>query len=238
MNSGCRPCVNPTMMEKIIVVAPTTAVPISTGFAVALKVLPAPSFSSSRSFALSNCGSNPYVLRSSWLMPGTCSISDSSKTDCALSVTGPYESTAIVTGPMPRNPNATSPNANTAGAIISVPKPVVLIRNPVAISAMIDMPSQYALKFPATKPDRILSDAPPSRDEVTTSCTCADFTEVNTFTSSGMIAPASVPQVITAESFHHRLPSPSVGSSIRDTTNVSATETSDVSQTSDVSGAS
>ena len=28
------------MIEKIIVVAPTTAVPMSTGFAVALKVLP------------------------------------------------------------------------------------------------------------------------------------------------------------------------------------------------------
>ena len=41
------------MMEKIIVVAPTTAVPISTGLAVALKVLPAPSFSSSRSLARS-----------------------------------------------------------------------------------------------------------------------------------------------------------------------------------------
>ena len=35
-----------TMIEKIIVVAPTTAVPISTGLAVALNVLPAPSFSS------------------------------------------------------------------------------------------------------------------------------------------------------------------------------------------------
>ena len=34
------------MIEKIIVVAPTTAVPISTGLAVALNVLPAPSFAS------------------------------------------------------------------------------------------------------------------------------------------------------------------------------------------------
>ncbi len=40
------PCVSATMIEKIIVVAPTTAVPMSTGLAVALKVLPAPSFSS------------------------------------------------------------------------------------------------------------------------------------------------------------------------------------------------
>jgi hypothetical protein len=31
------------MMPKTIVVAPTTAVPMSTGLAVALKVLPAPS---------------------------------------------------------------------------------------------------------------------------------------------------------------------------------------------------
>jgi hypothetical protein len=37
-------------MENTMVAAPTTAVPISTGLAVALKVLPAPSFSSSRNF--------------------------------------------------------------------------------------------------------------------------------------------------------------------------------------------
>ena len=106
------------MIEKIIVVAPTTAVPISTGLAVALNVLPAPSFSSSRSFALSNCTLRPKSFFSSCLMPGMLSITDSSNTDCALSVTGPYESTAIVTGPMPRKPNATRPNANTAGASI------------------------------------------------------------------------------------------------------------------------
>src|ERR1041384_1713763 len=69
-------------------------------------------------------------------------------------------------------------------------------------------PSQYALKFPATKPERMLSDAPPSREEVTTSRTCREFTEVNTFTNSGMIAPARVPQVLTAARFHHRGPSP------------------------------
>ena len=47
------------MIEKIIVVAPTTAVPISTGFAVALKVLPAPSFSSRRCLARSKSTSKP-----------------------------------------------------------------------------------------------------------------------------------------------------------------------------------
>ena len=104
------------MIEKIIVVAPTTAVPISTGLAVALKVLPAPSFSSSMSLALSNFTSRPKSRFSSCWMPGMLSITDSSNTDCALSVTGPYESTAIVTGPMPRKPNATRPKANTAGA--------------------------------------------------------------------------------------------------------------------------
>ena len=47
------PSVSAMMMEKIIVVAPTTAVPIKTGFAVALNVLPAPSFASSRCLARS-----------------------------------------------------------------------------------------------------------------------------------------------------------------------------------------
>ena len=77
------------MIEKIIVVAPTTAVPMSTGFAVALNVLPAPSFSSSRCFARSNWTSKPKSRRTCAFTSGTCSIIDSSKTDCALSVTGP-----------------------------------------------------------------------------------------------------------------------------------------------------
>ncbi len=54
----------------------------------------------------------------------------------------------------------------------------------------------------------MFSDAPPSRDEVTTSFTCADSVDVKTLTSSGMIAPASVPQVITVDSFHHSVVSP------------------------------
>ena len=47
------------MIEKIIVVAPTTAVPMSTGFAVALNVLPAPSFSSRKCLAFSKLRSKP-----------------------------------------------------------------------------------------------------------------------------------------------------------------------------------
>ena len=50
------------MIEKIIVVAPTTAVPISTGLAVALNVLPAPSFSSRYSLPFSKSGLNPKSL--------------------------------------------------------------------------------------------------------------------------------------------------------------------------------
>ena len=77
------------MIEKIIVVAPTTAVPISTGFAVALKVLPAPSFSSRFSLAFSKSTSKPKFFLISALMFGSVSIVESSYTDCALSVTGP-----------------------------------------------------------------------------------------------------------------------------------------------------
>ena len=79
------------------------------------------------------------------------------------------------------------------------------------MSAVIAMPSQYALKFPATRPDRMFRDAPPSRADVTTSRTCPDSVDVKILTNSGMIAPASVPQVMTVDSFHQRVPSPRPG---------------------------
>src|SRR3954447_1083538 len=104
---------------------------------------------------------------------------------------------------------------------------------------MIARPSQYALKFPATNPDRMLSDAPPSREAVTTSRTWADDVEVNTLTSSGMMAPASVPQVITVDSCHQRSVFPlRFGMSSFERTYVSTTETIEVTQTSTVSGVS
>src|SRR4249919_1145707 len=85
----------------------------------------------------------------------------------------------------------------------------------------------------------MLSDAPPSREEVTTSRTWAESTEVNTLTSSGMIAPASVPQVMTVDSFHQREPSPPRFGIIRyETIYVATTETIEVSHTRRVSGAS
>src|ERR1700674_4302540 len=109
-------------------------------------------------------------------MPEMCSMTDSSKIDCALSVTGPYESTAIVTGPMPRKPNATRPNAKTAGASIRLAIDALdaLTRYPIDINETMLRPSQYALKLPATKPARMLSDAPPSLEAVTTSRTWLD----------------------------------------------------------------
>ena len=76
--SGLRPSVSATMIEKIMVVAPTTAVPISTGFAVALNVFPAPSFSSRLCFALAKSTSKPCDALSSCLMPGIDSIIESS----------------------------------------------------------------------------------------------------------------------------------------------------------------
>src|SRR5687768_10731061 len=101
------------------------------------------------------------------------------------------------------------------------------------------MPIQYALKFPATRPERMLSDAPPSLDELSTSRTCADSVEVKIFTSSGITAPAKVPQLMIADSFHHNVGSPPISGIRRyETTNVSTIDTIEVSQTSEVSGAS
>src|SRR5450755_4288782 len=93
-------------------------------------------------------------------------------------------------------------------------------------------PSQKALKFPATRPESTLSDAPPSREEVTTSRTCPDSVDVNTLTNSGISAPARVPHVITVDSFHHKEVSPPNSGTMKyDRTYVRAIETIEVSQT-------
>jgi len=72
------------MMPNTMVVAPTTAVPMSTGLAVALKVLPAPSPFSSRYFAWTKSGAKPKSRSISAAMPGCASICESSKTDWAV----------------------------------------------------------------------------------------------------------------------------------------------------------
>src|SRR3982750_4909305 len=107
------------------------------------------------------------------------------------------------------------------------------------ISTTMLIPSQYAEKFPATKPDRMLREGPPSREEVTTSATCVDSVEVKTLTSSGMIAPAKVPHEMMVANSHHNSVLPfSEGTISFETTKVRITETMEVIHTSDVSGAS
>src|SRR5271165_3970312 len=107
------------------------------------------------------------------------------------------------------------------------------------ISSSIANPIQNALKLPATKPERMFSEAPPSRDDVTTSRTWPDSVDVKTLTSSGITAPASVPHVMTLESFHHSVVSPARSGIMKyETTYVAAIDTSEVSQTRNVSGAS
>src|SRR3954471_20411546 len=66
------------------------------------------------------------------------------------------------------------------------------------------MPFQKALKLPATRPERIVSDAPPSRDAVTISWTCFEWELVKTLVNSGMSTAASVPQLMIVASCHHR----------------------------------
>src|SRR5436190_14085192 len=109
------------------------------------------------------------------------------------------------------------------------------------ISAVMTRPIQYAEKLPAVRPARMLSEGPPSLEAVTVSRTWPELTDVKTFTSSGMIAPANVPHEMIVESFHHS-PLGSVDSpwpmSRYETPNVRPTDTSDVSHTSCVSGCS
>src|SRR5436190_1202897 len=107
------------------------------------------------------------------------------------------------------------------------------------MSPAIARPIQYAEKLPAMNPERMFSDAPPSRDAATTSRTWRDSVEVKTLTSSGMIAPASVPHVMIVESFHRIAASPPrVGMRRYETMYVTPTERIEVSHTRDVSGAS
>src|SRR6187551_569359 len=70
---------------------------------------------------------------------------------------------------------------------------------------MISMPFQNALKLPATMPERIVSEAPPSRDAVTISCTCFECELVKIFVNSGISTAASVPQLMIVANCHHRL---------------------------------
>ena len=65
------------------------------------------------------------------------------------------------------------------------------------------MPFQKQEKLPATRPERMVSEAPPSREALTISATWREFELVNTLVSSGITAAASVPHEMMIESFHH-----------------------------------
>ena len=79
-----------------------------------------------------------------------------------------------------------------------------LIRNAVADGHQDqhDHAQPEALKLPATSPERMFSEAPPSSELVTISRTWRLWVEVKTLTNSGINAPASVPQLMMVESFH------------------------------------
>src|SRR5437773_10877524 len=80
------------------------------------------------------------------------------------------------------------------------------------------------------------SDAPPSFAELTTSLTWRDSVEVKTFTSSGMRAPASVPQEMIVASFHHWVASPPrLGMMREEPAYVSTIDTIEETDTSDLS---
>ena len=84
----------------------------------------------------------------------------------------------------------------------------------------------------------MFSEAPPSRELLTTSLTCLLFVEVNTLTSSGIRAPASVPREMIAASFHHNplvAPTPRTRYVVR---NVNRMQTTEVTHTNELSGSS
>ena len=81
-----------------------------------------------------------------------------------------------------------------------------------------------------------MSEAPPSREAVTTSFTWRDSVDVKTLIISGMSAPAKVPQVMMQESFHHSVPSPRSLMRKYDATKVEIMDTIEVTHTSCVSG--
>src|SRR5580704_477720 len=114
------------------------------------------------------------------------------------------------------------------------------------MSTMITSPIQNAEKFPATKPERMFSDAPPCLEQLVTSRTCRDLVLTKTLVNSGITAPATVPQLMIMDRTHQRfwltpLSTPSMAKSPSNNllaTNVIPMDTAEVIQTRCVSGAS
>src|SRR5580700_173888 len=109
---------------------------------------------------------------------------------------------------------------------------------------MMHSPIQKAEKLPATKPDRMLSEAPPCLEQLVTSRTCRDVVLTKTLVNSGITAPATVPQLMMTESTHQRFGWAAPEASAKSPSsnllakNVIPMETREVIQTRCVSGAS
>src|SRR6266576_132051 len=105
-------------------------------------------------------------------------------------------------------------------------------------------PIQNAEKLPATNPDRIFSDAPPCLEQFVTSRTCLHVVLTKILVNSGINAPATVPQLMMADSTHQRLACGIPAASLKSPSssllarNVTPMETAEVIQTRCVSGAS
>src|SRR5438105_15811906 len=69
---------------------------------------------------------------------------------------------------------------------------------------MMQRPIQKAEKLPATKPERMFSEAPPCFEQLVTSRTCREVVLTKTFVNSGITAPATVPQLMMIDSTHHK----------------------------------
>src|ERR1700691_6056811 len=115
----------------------------------------------------------------------------------------------MVTGPMPRKPKATRPkakigwaNANFAGRK-DANAGFWEKKYEAAMSTMMQSPIQKAEKLPATKPDRMLSEAPPCLEQLVTSLTWRELVLTKTFVNSGITAPATVPQLMMIDNTHH-----------------------------------
>src|SRR5580700_177758 len=109
---------------------------------------------------------------------------------------------------------------------------------------MMQSPIQKAEKLPATKPDRMLSEAPPCLEQLVTSLTWRELVLTKTLVNSGMTAPATVPQLMMVDKTHQTpgwaTPAPSLKSPSSNllATKVTAMDTAEVSQTRWVNGAS
>ena len=113
----------------------------------------------------------------------------------------------MVTGPMPRKPKATRPKAKIAGADHDRPE---IIAEALRADEVGDRHQAHDRQAQPVGAEVARHEA---REDVQRRAALArrgddlvhvrECVEVKTFTNSGMIAPASVPQVITVESCHH-----------------------------------